>query len=557
MSNRLVNRREWLASTARISLGASVALEQLAGVPMLGTLSSKWLESGLMNRFDAYAMMGNALRGGAAFLKVQEAMAAAANDWSIVQIKVLNHVHTPLVFRLGELSNNIVTTDASIPLASARTGRATAALTSLGVDSISNRPRYRNLRFNEWFANILHHGTSDGRPMESQNRLGLAANDIAPLDDDKVAIQAFVGLSQIQSNNHSLKGTKLRSSLPDITLFLEQNQLITSPLGISCFMMGGNYDKAEGALAFNAVLGADNEVAVVASRTVADYVGQISQFVGKSYVDRRAIESANLTYQFDQLVDKDPKLRRELLGSLQDFKASLTNLEAAATLENARQTLNIAVGNTQADPSSELGASMEFLAQCKYVTQSLNLPGQPVRNFSLFLNVSDLDGQDLDRGFNGGAGTQVKAYSYIEGMRQLGMGLNMLARSIATGKKIIVIVHSEGGRNSSLGDSKTSFALVLGPKGSNYLDDCFYGNMAAINTKSSGFLRDPGGDNASMPWDLADALKEKDGTDAVGGIPSTGDVGMGVVDFLEEKTGILVRKTLSAAEARFVKLKRG
>lgn len=556
MSNRIFNRREWLASAAKISLGSSFALEQFGGVPLLGTWFSDWIATATVNRYDAYAMMGNAVRGGAAFLRVHQAMAASQNDWSIVQIKVLNHVHTPLIFRLGELTNNTVNTDANVPLASARCGRATATLTSLGVDAISDMPRYRNLRFNRWFANILHNGTSDGRAVDSQNRLGLAANDIAPLDEAKVAIQAFVGLSQIQSNNHSLKGTKLRSSLPDITLFAEQSQLISSPLGISCFMMGNNYDKAEGALAVNAVLGKQNEEAIVASRTVADYVGQITQFVGRSYVDRRAANAGNLSYQFDQLVDKDPKLRRELLGSLQAFKTALTNLESASTLQNARQSLNTTVGNTQADSSGEVGASMEFLAQCKYVAQALNLPGQPVRNFSLFLNISDLDGQDLDRGFNGGAGPQIKAYSYIEGMRQLGMGLNMLGQTIASGKKLIVIVHSEGGRSASLGDSTTSFALVLGPKGAGYLDDRFYGNMAAINTRSSNFLRDPGGANAAMAWDIPDALKEKDGSDAVNGLASTGDVGMGVIEFLEEKTGTSVRKALSSADARYVKLKR-
>lgn len=559
MSRKPLDRRELLRLGLTGSIGSAFALEQLGGVPLFGTWASELVRNPWINRHDAYAMMGNALRGGPALLGVHKAMAAGESDWALVEIKVVNHVYTPLVFRLGALANGAVTTDADVPLASARCGRAKTALTALGVDQISDMPRYQALRFNKWFARILHNGTSDGQAVGTANSLGLSTDDIAPLDDTKVAIQAFVGLQQIETNNHALKGLKLRSEMPDITLFAQESELITSPLGISCFMMGGNYDKAEGSLPFNAVLGKSNqsEDAVVSSRSVAEYVGQISQFVGKSYVDRQEVE-ANLVYKLDQLVDKDPKLRRELLGSIEQFKAGLASLQAAGDLETQRQTADTTVSNLQSAGNAEVGASKEFLAQCKYVARSLALPGMPVRNFSLFLNISDLDTKDLDLGFSGGGGnaSDVKAYSYIEGMRQLGMGLNVLAKSIAAGKKMIVYVHSEGGRDAGLGDSKTSFALVLGPKGSGNLDDRFFGNMSVVNASSNAFLKDPGNAAAAMAWDVEDAFKEKDGTEAANSIPATGDVGMGVVQFLEEKTGKQVRSPLGAGDGRYVKLKR-
>ena len=141
-------------------------------------------------------------------------------------------------------------------------------------------------------------------------------------------------------------------------------------------------------------------------------------------------------------------------------------------------------------------------------------------------------------------------------MRQLAMGLNVLAKAIADGKKLVVFVHSEGGRSSDLGDSRTSFAIVLGPKGPGNLDDRCYGNMAAINASSNNMLKNPGGTASALAWDVSDALKAQDGTAADNLVPSTGDVGMGVIQFLEEKTAKEARKDLAPADGRYVKLKR-
>ena len=221
MGTRGTDRRTLIRLGLNSGLGAAFALEQLGGVPLLGTWASQWARGPWANRYDAYAMMGQALRAGPSMLAVHRAMAAGEDDWTLVEIKVVNHVYTPLVFRLGSLSAGVVTTASDVPLASARCGRARQVLTNLGVDLISDLPRYQTLRFNKWFANMLHNGTSDGGAATTANMLGLTATDIAPLDASKVAIQTFLGLAQIEANNHALKGCKLRSELPDITLFAQ------------------------------------------------------------------------------------------------------------------------------------------------------------------------------------------------------------------------------------------------------------------------------------------------------------------------------------------------
>lgn len=557
-----MNRRDLFRRAALGSVGAAVALEQLGGVPMLGNLFDHWASGIIVNPYDAYTMMGNALAGGRALLGVHKAMAAAEDDWALVQIKVCNHVHTPLVFKLGKLENGNVTVDASkVKDVSTRLSTTKNALVALGVDQISGMPRYQALRFNKWFANILHNGSADGNARTTANLNGLAADDVADFSADKVALQVFMGLQQVTTNNHSLKGLKLRDKLPDVALFALDKQVIKSPLGISCFMMGNKYDKAEGSLSENAVLGAGGgETAIVTSRTVNAYAGQIQQFVGKSYADRSSVEQ-NTVYKLDQLVQKDPKLRRELLGSIEQFKVGLTKLTAAAELEKRLQTPDTTIGNTQSVTgiAAGSGASCEFLAQCKYVANSLDLPGMPVRSYSLFLNASDLDGNNLDIPFDGGAvvGAGVKAYTYIEAMRQLAMGLNILGKKIAEGKKVIVLVTSEGGRGAMLQDSLTSFALVLGPKGAGGLDDMLYAKMSAINAESGPAVEDPAQAAAAMPWDV-EGLKAADGSPAAAtDVPNTGDVQLGVVEFFEEKSGRSdARKGLTAAEGRFVKLKR-
>ena len=440
-----LDRRTLLRLGTYGAVGA-FGLEQLGGVPLVGEALNHWPSMRLarllgVNPYDAFQMMNLAFRGG---FGVPTAHAETPAGWTLVQIKVCNHVFTPMVFKLGLMNaDNSVTVDTAggMPLASDQMGAAKAYLVANGLDKISDIPRMRALRFNKWFADMLTNGTSDGLATATDaNLLGLQISDVASLSPDKVAVQTFLGLKQIDGNNHALKGCKLRVNQPDITLLAQSSGLITSPLGISCFMMGEAYDKAEGTVSANAVLGEDAEKVVVSSRSVSAYVAQISQYVGNSYADRTSLEQ-NVIYKMDQMVQKDPKLRRDLVESIKQFQYGMSDLKDAALLETTRQTKDAAKSNVQNFNGTMIGATSEFLAQCKYVVSSLKLPGMPVRNFSLFLNATDLDGATADSATDGGGGNKaVKALSYVEAMRQLAMGLNVLGKAIADGMKVMVVV---------------------------------------------------------------------------------------------------------------------
>jgi hypothetical protein len=554
-SAQSLNRREILRLLGTAGVGSAFAMEQLVGVP--GIMSGVGSLMNLGSRphpYDTYGLLADAARGGSSLFTVNKAMAQASESWTLVQIKVCNHVFTPLVFKLGKREGDAVNTDTSVKPASDKMGTAKPTIESLGVNELTDIPRFQQLRLNKWFARILQKGTADGGAPTESNLLGLKSTDVGELSDGTVAVQAFLGLAQNEVNNHALKGCKLRSGLPDLTLFAQESGIITSPLGVTCFMMGVNYDKAEGALPVNGVLGAESaETAIITSRSVSEYVSQIQQFVGPGYVDRSGIEQ-NITYKLDRIVSDQADLRRELIGSIGKFREGIEGLKRAGALESTVQALSADTGNGQAIGKTQRGASSEFLGQCLYVANSVDLPSQPVRNYSLFLNISDLDGQNLNVGYFGGGTGDVRAYSYIEGMRQLAMGLNVIGKKIAEGRKIIVVVSSEGGRGTNMEDAKTSFALVMGPKGAGLLDDKLFWNEEAMNVLSNATIQNPALAASASPWTV-DGLKNADGT-ALSSVPTTGDVQMGVVEFLEGVSGVNARKNLSSGDARFVKLAR-
>jgi hypothetical protein len=96
----------------------------------------------------------------------------------------------------------------------------------------------------------------------------------------------------------------------------------------------------------------------------------------------------------------------------------------------------------------------------------------------------------------------------------------------------------------------------MGPKGAGMLTDALYGNMAAINDATSPMCTNPGTKAGQLSWDTA-GLSEADGTaSAAGTLPTTGDVQLGLVEFLEGQTGVKARTGLTGADGRFVKLKR-
>lgn len=586
-----VDRRTLLKQAGLGALSSSVLLEQLAGVPGIFTGIDSLRRLGFAHHpYDAYANLRSALQGGPAFGAVSQAMAQDDDGWILVQIKVVNHIYSPMVFAMGKEQDGAVELDPTaefiLPTKTQMVGThgvldtgtgLTAQVPNkdyfedpdVGLNELTDIPRMRKLRFNKWFASMLQNGTADGKTPDADNLLRLEGTDVEPLNENTVAVQAFTGLgraAQVATLNHALIICKLRPTLSDLPLFCQERKIIASPLGISCFMMGNAYDKAEGTLFRNAVLqgNRDNpnaENAAIASRTVSDYFFQIKQYVGKTYADREPIETPNLIYQMDQLVAKDPHLRRELLSHMEGFKASIESLGGIVDLELLQQSKPFPGGGQSQLGKQRFGSAptSEFLAQCKFVATASEITGKPIRNFSLFLNCSDLDGNSLDSAvINAEINEPIKAYSYVEGMRQLAMGLNVLGKKIAAGKKIMVVVTSEGGRTPEMSDAKTSFALVMGPKGAGMLDDKLFANMEQFNALTSNFIRNPGAEANARPWE-AGAMVKGDGSafSAAEGqpVPNPGDVQMGVARFLAEKQGVVgAFAGLDDVEARYVKL---
>src|SRR4029079_15035047 len=151
-------------------------------------------------------------------------------------------------------------------------------------------------------------------------------------------------------------------------------------------------------------------------------------------------------------------------GELKARKAQIqtifSRIQAAGALESTVTTIT---GVTNAErgalqdfnATANTDARMEFLAQCKFVQAALDSDGKPFRNFTLYCHLSDIDGASFDKTV---ADTQTtEGLSYIEGMRQLAVGLNMLAKSISKYRNVYVAVVSEGGRDFTGSDNDVGF----------------------------------------------------------------------------------------------------
>lgn len=576
----LMNRRQALTKTLLGTVGGLTALDGLS--------STGWVEKLLLPSLGGQAgtnpflggavgtleILQSALRGGVGFLRTQQALASTvasdpAKEWAVVTIKVVNHVHTPLVFKLGKLDpqSGNVTTASDVDTVVSKLSTSGAHMGAKGVDKLSDNPRYSRLRFNKWFADILQSGKSD-----VETSAGVPSLDAATIFPGAgafpsgVAIQAGLHLAQeFTTKNHSLMNFRVRQTEGDLAHFLEKRGIVRSPLGVTAFMMGEKYDKAEGSFDRNVVLGDANGVEnpIAQGASVAQIVNALSQSVAGGYADMSTFNS-NLTVKFDRLVESDPKLRRALLESKVQFESSLADLKKYASLEGSAQTgVTAASGSLQGsgngtDPS--LPPSREFVAQCGYAARALKMDGRPVRNFSLFLNMSDLDGKNLDEAFFGGAAEGIKCYSYVEGMRQLAVGLNILAKVIDEKRNVIVVVVSEGGRKRTLGDDHVSFGLVLGPSGPGLLTDHLYAHTELINEESNALVKDPGAFlNMNDPstwvrWNV-DGLVSESGASMKGMRATTsGDWQLGVAEFVAEKMGVTGSM---AGQLQYVKLKRG
>jgi hypothetical protein len=249
-------------------------------------------------------------------------------------------------------------------------------------------------------------------------------------------------------------------------------------------------------------------------------------------------------------------LRRAMESARERFAAVAGGLEGIANLESASafsststefdlaakhgslQSKGQGSSKIQDINTTAVPASGEFLAQIRYTAQLLRMEGRPVRNFSLFLNMQDVDQNPIDiPAFGEPSDVQgIRCITYVEGMRQLAIGLNALAKVIKDVGNVVVVVTSEGGRSNLMGDDKISFGIVLGPKRLGF-ETALYANLDQISDPNAEQAMDPGRqvdeklhtyDRVSSPY-LRNAAGQ-----VISGAPNVGDLQSGVVRALAE-----------------------
>ncbi len=457
---------------------------------------------------DGFELLRRAVRQGQRIqLGGSVAHAAPEDEMVIVTIKIMNLIHSPLCFKLGALNAGeddvLPYTGPTAPnvALSAKFSNVNSfnLLTARGVDKPSDIPRFKSLRMNKWFASILNTGMDETNGVPNV----LTAADIGPFPGaDDVAVQAALGVSQTNlSLNHSFENCSLPRSTDaakggDIGYHCARQNLVTSPLGLVCFNMGVIVETTDAiGNVPNRVVGNDLRTVVALGRSVDSYVTVLRQAVGLGLIDE------DLVAKFDALVKADPTLANELKKNRATLQAALAAMGSASAIEGRNHEMPGVNGaaNLQAIGSAaNQTAKSEFLAQCKFVQRALEVPGKPFRNFTLMINVMDLDGLPLDVApINNGVGA-ANACSYVEGMRQLAIGLNMLAHVIKRHRNVYVVVVSEGGRSAERGDSKASQILLMGPGGTGRLKDHLYADMAAVNSQADPFRADPNSGNVGM-----------------------------------------------------------
>jgi hypothetical protein len=523
--------------------------------------------------------MGTAAQLGA-LLQLQEAAAQSESDpWILITVKVFDQTHAPLVFALGEIDqaaslrdNNQVgqvrtAEDADAThFATRMASNATRQhLTAQGIKSLSRNPRMARLRFNEWFGSRLLNGTYDGAATKSNANVFGYNNYVGAFPED-VAIQVGLGVQPMDNIPvHQLFLGKMRKDLCDLAHFAALKGLVTSPLGITGFMMGENYD-SNGSMLNNVVLSglsaADNAKFDVSGRSLGQIVSNIDQSLNDGFGDYRDKNTSNLTYLFDKLSISNPQRRSALLDNRQKVKNSISQMTALGNLEKTTHIASPAanIANRQAffegGTYVERAAQQEFMAQCAFVAETLKIDVLPYRNFSLFLNLNDLDGSNIDNPTNGSTSFRANSLNYVEGMRQLAMGLNMLARAIS-GKNALIVVVTDGGRSRNMGDgSGPGIAMLMGPKKSGYLDDEVHGPMDRINSLEREFLDDLGNRSTGLPWTTGGndwGLCDNFGRRLTGMQVNMGDWQVGALQFMAEKQ----RRNVVAPElGRYVRFKR-
>jgi hypothetical protein len=514
----------------------------------------------------------------AAMLQLQEAAAQQESEpWLLITVKIFDQVHTPLVFALGKIDPNdalgaqnkigqvVTVSDADDKhLAIAKATQATREhLSQSGIKSLSKNERLAKLRFNEWFGSRLLNGTYDGQVQKNSNNVFGYDKYVGEFPDN-VAIQA--GLCVQPMDNipvHRLYLGKVRKDLCDLSHLAGLKGLVKSPLGITCLMMGENYD-SNGSMLKNVVLSgltaADNAKFDVDGRGLADIVGNINQSLAEGFADTRT-KDTNLTYLFDQLSVAKPQRRSALLESREAVRKTIDQMKALGAFEKQPLfALSESISNKQAffdgKSYSAVAAKQEFISHCAFVAETLKIEKQPYRNFSLFLNLNDLDGSNIDNPNNGSTEFKANSLNYVEGMRQLAMGLNILAQAIQ-GKNALVVVVTDGGRDENMGDGDgPGFAMLMGPKKLGMLDDALHGPMGVIDSIDRDALDRLGRTTKGLEWSTGESnwgLCDNLGRRLTDTQCNMGDWQVGALQFLGEAQN---RSVVAPELGRFVRFKR-
>jgi hypothetical protein len=509
---------------------------------------------------DAYRILGETMRLGKRITLGGTPAAAAPEDDSnivVIQVKVMAMFISRLIFKFGALADeNDVTNGAVLSYTGTSTANAkstgrygipwgprdadftgvndpnagvlgtfsngasdlTSFLLGKGIDLVSDVPRWRKLRFNRWWAGLLESGAPE--PELGASQLGDATiyPGGAKAFPAGVAVQAFAGSEMIAARRgHAFITTCLTDSPQttrdrggDLCHHLDAQNIVSSPLGIVAFASGLDAT-GKGGFSINdpqspgargtLVLGSDLSEIAAAGQPVGGYVDQIQRLIQGGHVD------SQLVTKFDELAGVGADFRGELVRQKEALKTAVSNMSTLSRMEaesfftdptqaeTNRATRGAQLGQGSNTTDDSIPSKAEFLAQCRFVQEAMNIPGLPFRNFVLSVNVNDLNGHPVELASPNFEVT-ARSLSPLEGMRQLAIGLNMLAQTInaaPNGAKVYVIVTSDGGRTGNMVDSTIAPGLILGPgTGANALVDFLYCDYARMVDRNHPFTVEPG-----------------------------------------------------------------
>lgn len=483
-------------------------------------------------------------------LGTQPAMAMPSDTQDcIITIKVMNLIHTPLCFKFPNYTGSQEQKQYKITMRDKiKKEEHYRQLEGKGIERLSDNPRFAALKLNQWWASILDSGLDES----GQDRGYYKAGEIGAFpSQSEVALQAALHLNQNNIVlNHSFRNTCLLESADagrggDINYHCHSQGLINSPFGMSCLTMGNSVETTDGmGRVSNRILANDLKSVSAIGKSVEQYVDIITQSIGTGFINEEMRQALN------DLIQIDTSLVNSILKNRENLSSVLKDLQQTSAVEEMFHTMpsDFSGTNIQGFSGGSSTARSEFISQCLFVSRALNLPDKPLRNFSLLLNIFDVDGQSLDVASKQG---NSQPYSNVEGMRQLAIGMNILAQSIKKHRNVYVVVVSEGGRGANSGDNKVGHAFLMGPGGSGNLKDYLYANKTAVNDPKDTFVADPneGGNKASNSPGLTDngaglRLYDDKSLRSFGGFPVTdsyakvADFLHGVLRHIESKRGL-------------------